>query len=358
MRNERCITIEDCEIGPGRPAYLIAEAGVNHDGDLDRALELIDRAAEAGADAVKFQTYRLDELILPGIAKAPYQQRTDTRQESQDEMLQRLAIDEAFHRKLIRRCGERNITFLSTPYGSRSLELLLELGVPAIKIASTDTTNRLFLEQVGACGLPVILSTGMSTAAEILAAAHTLRMAGCRELVLLKCTSSYPTPPEQVNLRAMATLEALTGELCGFSDHTEGVGASPAAAALGAVLIEKHFTLDKSLPGPDHKASLDTDELCEWVRQIRRIERQLGDALLQPSSAEAETRPSLQKCLVVLMDLPAGAILDRDNLRALRTGGRGIGAFHGPELLGRSLVRALPAGTPLEWSDLGRDEPA
>lgn len=223
-----------------------------------------------------------------------------------------------------------------------------------IKIASTDTTNRLFLQEVGACGKPVILSTGMSTASEILAAVDTLRQAGCPELVLLKCTSNYPTPPAEVNLRAMATLAALTGELVGFSDHTEGVGASPAAAALGAVLIEKHFTTDRSLPGPDHRASLDPDQLTAWVRAIREVEVQLGSRRLAPSPSEAETRPSLQKALVLMTDGQPGQELDRSNLGALRTGGRGISAVYGPELLGRRLAHSLPAGTPLDWSDLQR----
>lgn len=347
-------TIGDRRVGPGYPVYLIAEAGVNHNGSLERALELVDLAADAGADAVKFQTYRVDELILPGVEKAPYQQRNDGAGESQADMLQRLAIDEDFHRRVITRCEQRGIRFLSTPYGSRSLRLLEDLGLPVIKIASTDTTNRLFLQEVGACGKPVILSSGMSTAAEILAAADTLRAAGCPELLLLKCTSNYPTPPEEANLRAMATLAALTGELVGFSDHTEGVGASPAAAALGACVIEKHFTTDRNLPGPDHRASLDPAELREWVRVIRLVEQQLGSRRLGPSASEAETRPSLQKALVVLKDLAAGERLTRDTLGALRTGGRGIGAFHGPEVLGRCVNRSLPAGTALDWADLER----
>ena len=346
------IRIGDRTIGDGYPCFIIAEAGVNHNGKLDLALQLVDEAAAAGADAVKFQTYRTDELILPDISKAPYQQRTTDRDEKQEEMLRALEIDESFHQKVMRRCRKKQLLFLSTPYDIPSLDLLVSLGVPAVKIASTDTTNLLFLESVAAAGKPVILSTGMSTLAEIEQAVECLRKNGCRELAILKCTSDYPTRPEEVNLAAMNRLEEMFGAVTGFSDHTRGVGAAPYAAARGAHIIEKHFTLDKELPGPDHQASLSTGELKELISRIREVELYLGSGEVGPTEREIVNKRSLQKHLVAGEALHTGTVLSRDHLRAKRTGGEGIPAADLYSVLGKRVKVSLQVNSPLQWANL------
>ncbi|MBN2414766.1 N-acetylneuraminate synthase family protein [bacterium] len=346
------IRIAGRTIGPDTPCFIIAEAGVNHNGRLDLALRLVDEAAAAGADAVKFQTYRTEELILADIEKAPYQQRTTDRREKQEEMLRILEIDEAFHRELIRHCEKKEIMFLSTPYDTASLELLVRLNVPAIKIASTDTTNLLFLEEVAAAGKPVILSTGMSTLEEIDQAVRCLRQGGCRELALLKCTSDYPTRPEEVNLAAMDRLEELFDAVTGFSDHTAGIGASPYAAARGARIIEKHFTLDKQLPGPDHQASLSPEELRELVRRVREVELFLGSRDIGPTAAEKVNRLSLQKHLVAAVSLTPGTELTRSHLKAKRTGGAGVPAGDLYRVLGKRVTAGIEADRPIDWDNL------
>ena len=341
-------------IGEGSPCFIIAEAGVNHNRRLDFAKKLIDAAAKAGADAVKFQTYRTRDLILSDIGKASYQKKTTPAGESQTEMLKKLEIGRDFHRALIQHCAAKKIIFMSTCYEQKSLDLLVGLGVVAIKIASTDTTNYLFLEQVAKTGKPVIVSTGMSCASEIEQACQCLRKNGCRELALLKCTSNYPTGLDEVNLRAMATLGTTFDALVGFSDHTPGIGASPYAVALGARIVEKHFTLDKNLSGPDHQASLSPQELLQWVREIRKVEAMLGSSALGPTAGEQETKKVLQKHLVSKTRLKKGDRITRDHVVAKRTGGQGVPASAAYELIGLTLVRDLPADWPVCWPDVGK----
>ena len=346
------ITIGGKRIGDGHPCFIIAEAGVNHNGKLDLAKQLVDVAVKAGVDAVKFQTYKTDDLILADIEKASYQKGTTSAGESQTAMLKRLEIDKAFHVELINYCEEKNILFLSTCYDEDSLNLLIELGVPAIKIASTDTTNLLFLEQVAKTGKPVILSTGMCSLVEIEQAYQCLKENGCKELALLKCTSNYPTDLNEVNLRAMGTLKQSFNAIIGFSDHTEGLVASPYAVAMGASIIEKHFTLDKRLEGPDHQASLSPDELVLWVKEIRKVEQMLGESEIKPTASEKETKKALQKCLVSKGNLKKGDTITRDNIAAKRTGGRGICALEFYNVLGLELTRDIPKNQPIDWSDL------
>lgn len=329
------------EIGPKNPVYIIAEVGVNHNGSLENGLRLVDIAAEAGADAVKIQTYSTPELIIDDVAKAPYQMETTTKTESQRQMLEKLEIDEAFHREIMAYCESREITFLSTPYGEDSLDLLIKLGVSAIKIASTDTTNLLFLEKVANTGLPVILATGMCSMDEVDRACQTLRDNGCKELAILKCTSNYPTSIEEVNLRGIATLAEKFNATVGFSDHTEGVGASPYAVACGAKIIEKHFTLDKAMEGPDHRASLSPDELKALISEIRKVEKMLGSRKIEPTKSERETKRSLQKCFVARRDIKKGEKLSRENIVAKRTGGEGISAIAFYDVLGKTCIKNL-----------------
>jgi sialic acid synthase SpsE len=331
------------EIGTESPVYIIAEAGVNHNGRLDLAIKLIDIAKEAGADAVKFQSYRTEEIIVSNVQKAPYQKETTPEGESQLKMLKGLEIDEEFHRRLIDHCNLKGITFLSTPYDVKSLEMLVALGAPAIKVASTDTTNLLFLEKVAATGLPIILATGMSSMEEVDAAYKTLKKNGCRELAILKCTSDYPADPREVNLNGIAVLADKFDSIIGFSDHTEGVGASPYAVALGAKIIEKHFTVDKTLEGPDHRASLSSEELRALVKEVRRVEGMLGTGVIEPSVSEGETKRSLQKCFVVMSDVKAGDEITRDNIVAKRTGGVGVAASRLYDLLGKTFTKDMSA---------------
>jgi N,N'-diacetyllegionaminate synthase len=336
-------------VGDGAPCFIIAEAGVNHNGKIALAKQLVDIAADAGTDAVKFQTYKTTELILPDIEKAPYQMRTTDQTEGQMQMLKSLEIDEAFHLRIIERCKERDILFLSTPYDLNSLDLLLKLNVPAIKIASTDTTNLLFLEKVAQTGKPVILSTGMSTLNEIESAVHCLRENGCSNLALLKCTSDYPTKPEEVNLAAMSQMAYHFNAVIGFSDHTQGVGASPYAVAMGSHIVEKHFTVDKSLPGPDHQASLSPKELTEWVKAIREVEVYLGRPEIEPTPGELINRKTMRKNIVAKVDIPAKTIINRSHVTAKRTGGQGIPAIEVFNVLDRITSKSISAGSPLFW---------
>ncbi len=345
----KSFSIGNRKIGSDYPCFIIAEAGVNHNGSLEIAKRLIDTAVEAEVDAVKFQTFKTEDVILTDIEKAPYQKGTTNATESQTEMLKKLETDEGFHVSLVEYCTEKNIIFLSTPYGEESLNLLMELDVPAIKIASTDTTNLLFLEQVGKKGKPVILSTGMCSLAEIEQAYRCLRENGCEQLALLKCTSNYPTDINEVNLRAMKTLENCFDAVIGFSDHTEGIGASPYAVAMGAKIVEKHFTLDKNMEGPDHQASLSPDELILWVEGIRRVEQMLGNREIFPTKSEKENKISLQKHLVANINIKEGDIINRENITSKRTGGKGIPASDLYKILGLKIRKYVARNQPIYW---------
>lgn len=346
----KSFSIGNRKIGSDYPCFIIAEAGVNHNGSLEIAKRLIDTAVEAEVDAVKFQTFKTENVILADIEKAPYQQGTTNATESQTEMLKKLETDEGFHVSLVEYCTEKNIIFLSTPYGEESLSLLMELDVPAIKIASTDTTNLLFLEKVAKSGKPVILSTGMCSLAEIEQAYRCLRKNGCEQLALLKCTSNYPTDISEVNLRAMKTLENCFDAVIGFSDHTEGIGASPYAVAMGAKIVEKHFTLDKNMGGPDHQASLSPYELILWVEEIRKVEQMLGSSEVFPTESEKETKKALQKCLVSKVDVIKGDIITRKNIAAKRTGGKGISALEFYNVQGLKSTCHILKNQPIYWS--------
>src|SRR3984885_3016592 len=240
--------------------FIIAEAGVNHNGSLDLALQLVDAAKASGADAVKFQTFRADLLAIPSASKAPYQERTTANSESQFEMLQRLQLDAAAHRRLIHHCRNTGIQFLSSPFDTQSADLLATMEVPLYKVPSGEITNLPFLQHLARKNRPLILSTGMSTLGEVEEAVQVLQFAGAIQLTLLHCVTEYPAPYAEVNLRAMQTLKSAFGLPVGYSDHTPGIETVSAAVALGAEVIEKHFPLDRSLPGPDHSASLEPVE--------------------------------------------------------------------------------------------------
>ncbi|MCL5884139.1 MAG: N-acetylneuraminate synthase family protein, partial [Deltaproteobacteria bacterium] len=268
----KAVKIEDRWVGEGHPCFVIAEAGVNHDGDIGQAMRLVDAAASAGADAVKFQAFKAEKLATPDAPKAAYQARATDASESQYRMLKRLELSEDDHRKLSDYCRRRGILFLSTPYDEESADFLSGIGIPAFKVSSGDLTNHPFLEHLAGKGKPVLLSTGMSSLPEVGEAIGVLRKAGAKEIVLLHAVSCYPADPADVNLKAIRTLSGEFDLPVGYSDHTLGVEVACAAVALGACMIEKHVTLDRNLPGPDHRASLEPGELETLVRGIRIVE--------------------------------------------------------------------------------------
>ena len=274
--------------------FIIAEAGVNHNGSLELAKKMIDAAEEAGADAVKFQTFKAEKVVSRYAPKAEYQKKTTTAGESQLEMIKKLELDAAAHQTLIDYCKKRNIQFLSTPFDFESIDLLNELGLDIFKIPSGEITNMPYLRKIGSLKKEIILSTGMANLGEIEDALDVLTGAGTKlkDITILHCNTEYPTPMQDVNLKAMQTIKyAFPGIHVGYSDHTEGIEVSIAAVAMGATIIEKHFTLDKNMEGPDHKASLEPDELKAMVNAIRNIEKALGNGIKKPSPSELKNKP-------------------------------------------------------------------
>lgn len=345
------VMIGDRRVGAGAPVFVIAEAGVNHDGDVERALQLVDIAAGAGADAVKFQTFRAERVASTTAPKAEYQQRTTPGDETQQAMLRRLELSPDAHRRLKRHCETRKILFLSTPFDDDSVAVLDGLGVPAFKIASGEVSNLPFLARVAATGKPVILSTGMAYLAEVDEAVRALRAAGNDQLILLHCVSNYPADPGDANLRAMATMAAAFGVPVGYSDHTLGLETALAAVALGARVIEKHFTLDPTAPGPDHRASLDPRDLRRLIDGVRVVERALGDGRKAPVRAEEEHRRGVRRSLAARVPLPALTVLTEDMLEALRPA-TGIAPGLLSIVVGRTVRRSLAPGELLSWEDL------
>jgi N,N'-diacetyllegionaminate synthase len=338
-----------------RRCYVVAEAGVNHNGSLDLALQLIDAAAEAGADAVKFQTFRAETLVGAGVGKAEYQQRA-TGSGDQRAMLESLELSYDDHAVLYERCASRGIEFLSTPFDEDAVEFLVGLGMRRIKIASGELTNRPFIELVASKGLPVILSTGMAELAEVAEAIEWIRRARPAAtvddaLILLHCTSNYPTALADVNLRAMSTMARTFGLRVGYSDHTVGVDVAPVAVALGAEVIEKHFTLDRSLPGPDHMASLEVPELRRMIDAIRSAELVLGDGIKAPRPSEVAVRDLVRRSVAARRELPAGHVLGSADLTCMRPG-TGIPPKALASVVGRSLRRPVRAGALIMEADL------
>ena len=339
--------------------FVIAEAGVNHNGDADRALDMIDVAAESGADAIKFQTFSADKLVSHTAQKAEYQKR-ETGEGGQYAMLKALEMSDALHRALVERCTARGIEFMSTPFDEAAVDMLIALGMRRIKVPSGEITNHPFLKYLAAKDRPLIVSTGMATMTEIeeavavIAATRTARglVAPLAEVItVLHCTSNYPAEAADVNLRAMRTIAETTGLPIGYSDHTLGLAVSTAAVALGATVIEKHFTLDRGLSGPDHHASLTPVELRGMIAQIRTVELALGSPVKAPTAAELPVRAVARRSVAAGRDLAAGTVLTADDLVMLRPAS-GIEPRHVEELPGRTLARGMARGTPLAWTDL------
>lgn len=341
-----------------RHCFVIAEIGVNHNGDVDLARRLIDVAADAGADAAKFQTFRADDLIVEGTEAVEYQKK-DNADLKQYDLLKKLELSIEAHHALLEHCKARGIEFMSTGFDEKSLQFLLDLGIRRIKIPSGEITNTPLLEMAAAACLPIIISTGMATLEEVRAAVDTIRTIWTSlthegELIVLHCTSAYPTGLHDVNLSAMATLARELGEAVGYSDHTEGTMVSAYAVAAGARLIEKHITLDKSMEGPDHAASLEPTELAQMIREIRQLELILGDGVKAPATSELETKALVRKGLKFARALPGGHVIVREDLVALRPE-TGLAPSRLPELLGKRLSGAVAAYEPVASEHLVGD---
>jgi N-acetylneuraminate synthase len=337
--------------------FVIAEAGVNHNGKLDLALQLVDAAAHAKADAVKFQTFRADAIVTRAAPKAAYQERAPVDEASQLEMLKNLELDLAAHRAIAKRCSERGIEFMSTPFDLESVAMLDELGVRRFKVPSGELTNPPLLRAVARTGKPLIVSTGMATLGDVELALSVLARELAPELgenalwnpkaqdilrarvTLLHCTTEYPAPPEAANLRAMATLASAFGLPVGYSDHTEGPAISIAAVALGAVVIEKHITLDRTMRGPDHAASLETKDLAEFVRSLRAACAALGDGRKVPQPAEIGNRAIARRSLVAKRSIARGEAYSPENL-TLKRPGTGVPSSQWDAMIGRPANRA------------------
>lgn len=322
--------------------FIIAEAGVNHNGNEAIAHKLVDAAAEAGADAVKFQTFRASELVSASAPKALYQQRTTDVAESQLSMIRRLELNETAHRSLMEHCSQRGIRFLSSPFDLHSIDFLHSLGLETFKIPSGEITNIPYLRRIGNCGVPVILSTGMSVLGEIEKALEVLEHVGTprERITLLHCTTEYPAPVGEINLRAMETLlRAFPGIAgVGYSDHTQGIHIPVAAAAMGACVIEKHFSLDRNMEGPDHKASLEPDELASMVRAIRDVERARGDGIKRPTDSELSNIRVARKSLVAARPIQKGEVFSEENLTVKRPG-TGVSPLLWDDYIGRTALR-------------------
>lgn len=323
-----------------KQVFIIAEAGVNHNGSLELAKKLIDAACEAGADAVKFQTFRASNLVSKNAQKADYQRQTTGADESQFQMIKKLELDVNTHEILIDYCQQKNIMFLSTPFDHDSVELLNDLGLGIFKIPSGEITNLPYLRHIGGLNKKIILSTGMANLGEIESALNILTKSGTARgnITVLHANTEYPTPMCDVNLKAMQTVASAFGLPVGYSDHTPGIEIPIAAVAMGASVIEKHFTLDKTMPGPDHRASLEPDELKAMVTAIRNIELALGNGIKQPSPSESKNMAIARKSLVAKAPIKEGDILTADNICVKRPG-TGISPMRWDEVLGTTAQR-------------------
>jgi N-acetylneuraminate synthase/N,N'-diacetyllegionaminate synthase len=337
-------------IGQGAPCYVIAEGGVNHNGDLDLAHRLVDAAADAGADAVKFQTFDPDRLAAADAPKAEYQQRA-VGAVDQRAMLRGLMLAPEAHRELQAHATERGIAFLSSPFDEVAADFLHELGLPAFKIPSGEVTNHAFLAHVARFGRPLLLSTGMCDMIEVAAAVDVIRAAGDPPLALFHCVSNYPAAPATSNLRAIRSLALGFGVPAGWSDHTPGIDISLAAIALGACLVEKHLTLSRAMPGPDHAASLEPADFTALVRGIRDVESALGDGVKQPVASEAAIAAVARKSLHWKRDARSGETVSAADLVALRPG-TGLPPSRAASVVGRRLSRDVAAGRPVALEEL------
>lgn len=336
----------------GKKTLIIAEAGVNHNGSLDTAKKLVKEAKRAGADVIKFQTFKADKLVSTKVEKAEYQKKTTESKESQYEMIKRLELGIKEHQKLVQYCRSQKIMFLSSPFDEESADLLEKLDVRMFKIGSGEITNLPFLRYVAKKGRPIILSTGMSSLGEVEEAIDAVLSAGNRAITLLHCVTEYPAPYKDINLRAISTMREAFGLSIGYSDHTEGIEIALAAVALGAEVIEKHFTLDKNSEGPDHKASIEPDGFREMVRAIRNIEAAFGDGRKRPAESELKNIPIARKSIVAANAIRRGQKITKD-LLAIKRPGYGIQPKELEKILGLKASRSISKDQVITWEDLG-----
>ncbi|MEM2963775.1 MAG: N-acetylneuraminate synthase [Candidatus Anstonellales archaeon] len=342
MMSDKKITIKNRSIGNGSPCFIIAEAGVNHNGKLGLAKKLIDAAKRAGADAVKFQVFSAEDVVTKRAPKAAYQKRA-TGKGTQYEMLKELELSESEFETLAKYAKRKGIVFLASAFSEEGVDLLERLGVPAFKVPSGEITNFPLLRHIARKGKPIILSTGMSTLGEVQEALEVMGKEGAEEIVLLHCVSNYPAKIEEVNLRAMETLRSAFGVPVGLSDHTVGITIPIAAVAIGASIVEKHLTLSKKLPGPDHKASLEPDEFKRMVVGIREVERALGDGVKRPTKSEEIMKKIVRKSIVAKTSIPKGAIISKDMLEIKRPG-TGLEPKYIDKIVGKKARKDIEAG--------------
>ena len=331
--------------------YVIAEAGVNHNGNVDTALKMIEMAKECGCDCIKFQTYKTENLVTKTAPKAQYQVQNTKNNDSQFSMLKELELSYSDFFALKKYCDEVGIDFMSTPFDKESVELLEKLDVKSYKISSGDVTNKPLLEYIASKNKPIIVSTGMCTLDEVEEAVDWIEQVGNKSISLLHCTSNYPTPIEEVNMKAMLTLGRKFPYAIGYSDHTKGILIPAMAVAMGAKIIEKHFTLDKNMDGPDHQASLDVTELKEMVGTIRTIELAMGNGVKVPALSELSTRNVARKSIVLKKDMKRGDVITSDDLEIKRPG-NGIAPKYMEQLLGKVLKRDIQADELLRYEDM------
>lgn len=347
------VQIGNRSVGKDRPCFIIAEAGVNHNGDVNLAKKLIDAAREAGADAVKFQTFRADSVVTRDAMKARYQEATTGKEETQFEMIKKLEISPKDFEELSGYAQEKGIIFLSTPFDRESVDLLDKLKVPAFKVGSGEITNFPLLRHIARKGRPVLLSTGMSTLNEVAEALEVIHGEGMKEIIVFHCVSDYPARIESINLKALETLRRTFGLPVGLSDHSTSITVPVAAFALGACVIEKHFTLDKKLPGPDHRASLEPAEFKEMVRAIRDIEKAMGDGIKKPTKEEAANIKVVRRSIIARVDIPSGTTITGDMLDIKRPAD-GIEPRHLDAVLGKKAKKDIASGSPLTWDKIHR----
>ena len=345
------INIANRLVGEGEPCFIIAEAGVNHNGDVNLAKKLIDAAEYAGADAVKFQTFKAEELVIKGAEKAKYQKGTTEKEESQFEMIRNLELSQKNFEELSAHAQKKGIIFLSSPFDKGGVELLDEMDVPAFKVGSGEITNFPLLQHIARKRKPVILSTGMAVLGEVEEALAAIRQEDVDGIILLHCVSCYPAKIENINLRAIETLRQAFELPVGLSDHSIGITMPVAAVALGACVIEKHLTLDKNLPGPDHRVSLEPKELKQMVKAIRDVEKAMGNGTKKPNEEEEKNKKIIRRGIVAVADIPEGTILTTEMLGVKRPQ-TGIEPRHLNSIIGRKTREHIGVDSPITWNKI------